>query len=498
MRRRVRSRSVGAPALRADERNEHHAAEVGLAEASAASRSSRTRRCAPYSPPTGMTSLPPRASCSRSASGTRGPAAATTIASYGAPCGQPTLPSAPCTVDVGEAEPREPFARELDQARMALDRVDVGGEPARHRARVARAGADLEDPVARADPRRLEHQRDDVRLRDRLPLLDRQRRVVVGVAAQRRGDELVARHLAHRREERRIADAARGDLLVDHRPASRGEVVVFVHRRRPRVRPRTLGLAVRLQPGELGRVQVVLVARQAVVLRQRQVAQRRRLLAEPPVGDAEPEMELVVGSRRARPRARTSRARARQSSRCTAAMPRSKKWNGGYVSSAARRLRAASASAGALAGRRSRPGWRGRACPWRRRRGRARSPRSACGEVAVAQVDHAERVVGAGERRVAAQALGGPGVGVVEAAVGERLGGAVVGVHRDHGRFADVARAQAARCLRAAGNRSSSAPRSRGGLGVDQAPADGDVDVAARDQQVAGAAPRSHRGRRCW
>ena len=51
-------------------------------------------------------------------------------------------------VDVGEAEPRQPFARELDQARMALDRVDVRREPARHRARVARAGADLEDAVA--------------------------------------------------------------------------------------------------------------------------------------------------------------------------------------------------------------------------------------------------------------------------------------------------------------------------------------------------------------
>jgi len=39
----------------------------------------------------------------------------------------------------------------------------------------------------------------------------------------------VARHLAHRGKERRIADAARVDLQVDHRPAPRGEIVIHVH-----------------------------------------------------------------------------------------------------------------------------------------------------------------------------------------------------------------------------------------------------------------------------
>src|SRR5690349_1833147 len=57
---------------------------------------------------------------------------------------------------------------------------------------------------------------------------------------------------------------------------------------------KALLLAVRLQPLQLGGVEVVLVARQAVVDRDREMATRRGLVAESPVGDAEPEVELVV------------------------------------------------------------------------------------------------------------------------------------------------------------------------------------------------------------
>jgi hypothetical protein len=56
---------------------------------------------------------------------------------------------------------------------VALDRDDLGGEQARERAGIARAGADLEHPVAGVDGCGLEHQGDDV-LGDRLPVLDRQ------------------------------------------------------------------------------------------------------------------------------------------------------------------------------------------------------------------------------------------------------------------------------------------------------------------------------------
>ena len=53
-------------------------------------------------------------------------------------------------------------------------------------------------------------------------------------------------------------------------------------------------LAARLQPGQLGRVEVVLAAGGAAVHGQAQVLLRLLGVAELPVGDAEPEVELVV------------------------------------------------------------------------------------------------------------------------------------------------------------------------------------------------------------
>ena len=110
-------------------------------------------------------------------------------------------------------------------------------------------------------------------------------------------------------------------------------------------------------------------------------------------------------------------------------------------------------------------------------------------EVAVAQVDDAQGVEHAVERRVAAHAFGGPRVGVVEPARRERFGGAVVGVHGDDRRLLDLARAQAADVLgRQEVDRDRCEVARR--LGVDDAAADGDVDVARRDQEIAAAAPR--------
>ena len=82
--------------------------------------------------------------------------------------------------DIVVAEPLQPFARDFDQLVLALDRDDAGGDPADDRRRIAGAGPDLEHVVARLDARRLDHQRDDVRLRDGLLRLDRQRVVAIG------------------------------------------------------------------------------------------------------------------------------------------------------------------------------------------------------------------------------------------------------------------------------------------------------------------------------
>ena len=88
---------------------------------------------------------------------------------------------------------------------MALDRDHLARDPAHHRRRIARAGADLEHPVAGRDLGRLDHQGDDIGLRDGLVRLDRQRRILIGVAGELRRHERLARHLAHRREQARIA-----------------------------------------------------------------------------------------------------------------------------------------------------------------------------------------------------------------------------------------------------------------------------------------------------
>ena len=150
------------------------------------------RRCGPR--PTGMTRRPPAASCSSSASGTFGPPAATTIASYGACSGQPSVPSPWQHRDVREAELRQAARpRRVGQLLVPLDGVDLARDPAEDRRGVARAGADLEHAIAGPERERRGHQRDDVRLRDRLPALDRQRRVLVGELRELGGEERLAR-----------------------------------------------------------------------------------------------------------------------------------------------------------------------------------------------------------------------------------------------------------------------------------------------------------------
>ena len=123
---------------------------------------------------------------------------------------------------------------------MALDRIDVGGDQASQGAGIARAGADLEDAVAAGQRRCLEHQGDDVGLRDRLAFGDGQRRVFVGLVAKVGGDEFFARQPPHRREDGGVADAARGELLADHELALRAASASFTSSRRASVVPSAL------------------------------------------------------------------------------------------------------------------------------------------------------------------------------------------------------------------------------------------------------------------
>jgi hypothetical protein len=81
---------------------------------------------------------------------------------------------------------------------------------------VARAGSDLEHAVARREPGRGSHQRDDIGLRDGLTALDRERRILVGELLELGREECLARHRAERLEQAIVADAARDELAPDH------------------------------------------------------------------------------------------------------------------------------------------------------------------------------------------------------------------------------------------------------------------------------------------
>jgi hypothetical protein len=108
--------------------------------------------------------------------------------------------------------------------RIALDREDPAGDQRHHRRGKAGARADLEHPVARPQLGRLDHERDDVGLRDGLALADRERRVLVGELLHALLDEGLARHPPHRVEHLRVADAAARKLHVHHAVPGPGEV----------------------------------------------------------------------------------------------------------------------------------------------------------------------------------------------------------------------------------------------------------------------------------
>ena len=67
----------------------------------------------------------------------------------------------------------------------------------------------------------LRHEADDVGLRNRLLLADRQRMVAVGAVTQGLLDEEVTRHPPHRRQHALVRDLAAHELLLDHPRAGR-------------------------------------------------------------------------------------------------------------------------------------------------------------------------------------------------------------------------------------------------------------------------------------
>src|SRR5438874_8323151 len=119
-------------------------------------------------------------------------------------------------VYVGVTEPFAALRRDARETRMTLDPVDLRGDAACDGSRVSGSRADVEDVVIVLELQRLQHQRNDVRLRNRLFLIDRQRGILVSELDQFMRHELLARHLGHGAEDVLVANAAGDELAFDH------------------------------------------------------------------------------------------------------------------------------------------------------------------------------------------------------------------------------------------------------------------------------------------
>src|SRR6185369_4828625 len=119
-------------------------------------------------------------------------------------------------LDIVITEAPHSLASDRDQLGLPLDPDHLGGDAADHRRGVTRTGSHLEHLFARCDTRRLDHQRDDIGLRDRLPRLDRNRMVAIGEMGMLFVDEFLARNREKRVEDRLFRDSAPPELALDH------------------------------------------------------------------------------------------------------------------------------------------------------------------------------------------------------------------------------------------------------------------------------------------
>ncbi len=102
------------------------------------------------------------------------------------------------------------------QLSVALDAEHALRDPAHYRRRVPAPRADLQHPVVRLDPRRRDHLRHHVRLRDRLPPPERQRPVRVSLTPQALRHKRLARDRAHGSQHPFIGNPTIPNLTVDH------------------------------------------------------------------------------------------------------------------------------------------------------------------------------------------------------------------------------------------------------------------------------------------
>ena len=156
--------------------------------------------------PTGMTITPPTASCAFNASGTSGAAAVTIIRSKGRLFRPPPMTVAEPGDDVVEAKLPEPLLCLAQQRAVALDGIDPPAEFRKDRGLVSRPRPDLEHTHPRAELQGARHERNDIRLADGLSLLDRKRRILVGLVAEVGEHEFLAGNALQCRQHAGVGD----------------------------------------------------------------------------------------------------------------------------------------------------------------------------------------------------------------------------------------------------------------------------------------------------
>jgi hypothetical protein len=99
---------------------------------------------------------------------------------------------------------------------MPLDRMDAIGDLAEYGRRIARSGAHFEDAITGFYLGCLDHQRDDVGLRDGLTLADGKRSVFVSELLESGLHKSVPRYPPHRLENMPVTDTTAGYLNIHH------------------------------------------------------------------------------------------------------------------------------------------------------------------------------------------------------------------------------------------------------------------------------------------
>ena len=127
-------------------------------------------------------------------------------------------------VGVGVAEPCENLTGARGEGVVALNGVHLHRELSQQGGCVAGASANFENFFVGLKLEGLEHERNDVGLRDGLSIADGERMIFVGLGAVLGGNEFVARNAEHGVENTWVRDSAGSKLVVNHQAAGCGEV----------------------------------------------------------------------------------------------------------------------------------------------------------------------------------------------------------------------------------------------------------------------------------